>query len=146
MKWYRSNIDKSIKRTKYGFFNPVLPYTEDRLSYHLNNSLDIIGFGDVNKPDQYLRPSCDIINYNLFDENFLLENCERYNKLISYNILTNEILLNNNESLKVYVENESENLFRYCNQLISCLQYDRRISSTISGFLYLLIKNNFIIY
>jgi hypothetical protein len=135
MKWYRSNIDKSIKRIKYGFLNPVLPYTEDRLSHHLNKSLDIIGFGNDYTPNHYLRPSCDIINYNMFDENFLLEHCEHFNKLISYNIITNEILLNNNEELKLYVENESVNLFRYCNHLISCLQYDRRIFSTISGIL-----------
>jgi len=138
MKWYRSNIDKSIKRTKYGFYNPLLPYIEDRLSIEMNKTLNIVGFGDDFISSNYLRPPPYIINYNMFDENFLLDNFNKFNDIISYNIITNEVLLNNNELLNIYIEKDSNNLLRYCHELISCLQYDRRISSIISGIIILI--------
>jgi hypothetical protein len=133
MKWYRSNIDKSIKRTKYGFFNPVFPYVENSLFNHLNESLEIVGFGDDFFSDDYRRPSQDCIKYNMFNEDFLLKYFNNFRSKISYNIVTNEVLLKNNEIVNLFNINDNDNLFLYCNQLMSCLQYDRRLSAIISG-------------
>jgi len=135
MKWYRSNFDKTTKRTKYGFSNPVLPYIEAELHKCFNNSLEISGSVNYNQNDYYSYPSNDI-KYNMFDEEFLIENIDYYSKLITYNIIANEVLINYDEDIKLFTIDESTNLFKYCSELISCLQYDRRISATISGIFY----------
>jgi hypothetical protein len=132
MKWYRSTFDKLSKRTKYGFSNPTLPYIDDKLNTFFNESLPICGFVE-SKSDDYFSYSSNRINYNIFDEDFLLENINNYSDILTYNIISNEILIKYDEKILLYSVNESKNLFNYCSQLISCLQYDRRISATISG-------------
>ena len=124
-----------MKRTKNGFYNPLLPYVEEGLNHFIIKNLDIIGKEDNNYPSELYTKYFEKYDYNLFDENFLLENVDKFSEFISYNIITNEILLKTDSSLLLYSTSESDNLLAYCSQLLSCLQYERRISGTIAGFL-----------
>lgn len=133
MKWYRSMFNKTCKRTKFGFSNCLYPYIDNKISFFSNNYLDIHGNINIDHNDNEVSFKS---NDNLFDEDFLVENIDNFSEFISYNILTNEIILNNNKDYIKLFDNSDQNLIRFCSQLINVLQYDRRISSIISGKLF----------
>jgi hypothetical protein len=108
------------------------------LNHFIYKNLDIIGKEDTNYPSDLYTKYFEKYDYNLFDETFLLDNVDKFSEFISYNIITNEILLKTDSTILLYSTSESDNLLAYCNQLISCLQYERRISGTIAGFFFLI--------
>lgn len=130
MKWYRNNVVKGLKRTKFGFQTPLLPYLENELNNFMLNELDI--FIDERIIDNDNSFHSGSIQYNMFDEDYLIENSKLFLNKISYNIVKNEIVYQNDDMIPIYDVDEN-NIINYINQLISCLQYDRRLYSTISG-------------